>query len=209
MQKNSLCSRSPATLAHQALHLLHFHCLVLFPVSIAPLLLPLRLPPSICIKLLQTEIKAHCESSLRPLSEGKIAGKQRPYSRLPQITCFEHTHANACEHKHTMAVVMKCENSKSFREQKMYVKKMQLLIISHSHLKKSMLRECLDRELRVQLCALWCRSRIWNESQPKYHDEVLQRTKIWMHSDGKHEAGGENKNNSCDLPQRHSQYGSY
>lgn len=81
----------------------------------------------------------------------------------------------------------------------MYVKKMQLLIISHSHQRKSMLRERLDRELRVQLCALWCRSRIWNESQPKYHDDVLQRTKTWMHRDGKHEAGGENKNNSCDF----------
>lgn len=79
----------------------------------------------------------------------------------------------------------------------MYVKKMQLLIISHSHQKKSMLRERLDGELRVQLCALWCRSRIWNESQPNYDE--LQRAKIWMHRDGKHEAGGENNNNHSDF----------
>lgn len=59
----------------------------------------------------------------------------------------------------------------------MYVKKMQLLIISHSHQKKCTLRERLDGELRVQLCALWCRSQIWIESQPKYHNELQRELK--------------------------------
>lgn len=159
MQRNSLYNCSTATLAHQALHLLPF------PISTAPLLFPLHLPPSICLKLLQTKIKAHCGSSLLPLSEGRISGKQWLYSRLPQITFFEHTHVSVhtCKRAHAKThngSGNETENSRSFREQQMYVKKMQLLIIFHSHQKKSMLREHLDRELRVQLCALWCRSRI-------------------------------------------------
>ena len=58
--------------------------------------------------------------------------------------------------------------------------------------------EGLDGESSVQLCALWCRSQIWNESQPKYHDE-LQIAEIWLRRNGKHEAGGENNNNHPDF----------